>query len=45
MWIAIALREKAVRFEKDTGHDRHRTVTFARRPLLEEHKLFKTKPD
>jgi hypothetical protein len=43
MWMAIALREKAVRFEKDAGHDRPRTVTFACRPLLEQHKLFKTK--
>jgi len=37
MWMAIALREKAVRFEKDAGHDRHRTLTFAWRPLLVQH--------
>jgi hypothetical protein len=45
MRMASELRERVERFEKDAENNRPRTVTFARRPLLEQHKLFKTKPD
>jgi hypothetical protein len=41
--MAIELRERVERFEKDAENNRHRTLTFAWRPLLEQHKLFKTK--
>jgi len=35
--MAIELRERVERFEKDAENNRHRTVTFAWRPLLVQH--------